>query len=129
MRIQIIDPKQEQDVIAAFQRERTDEYREVVERTKQFHQELEGERGRGRATYTELEESDADLARYQRWLSAIRERDYFDAPGAAEAAAAVAACEHALSVFEAEALAAESDTPRDEHPAPPLRAVDGGGAL
>jgi hypothetical protein len=129
MRIQITDPKHEQAVIAAFQRERTDEYREVVERTKQFHQELAGERGRGRATYTELEESDADLARYQRWLSAIRERDYFDAPGAAEAAAAVAACEQALSLFEAEALAAESETSRDESAAPPLRAVDGGSTL
>jgi hypothetical protein len=122
LRIQITDPAQEQAIIDVFQRERSDEYHEVVERTRQFNDELEHERGRGRATYTELEESDADLARYQRWLAAIRARDYFGAPGAAEAAAAVAACEQALAQFEAEALAAESDLPRRD-PAR-LRAVD-----
>jgi hypothetical protein len=35
--------------------------------------------------YTELEESDADLGRHQKWLAAIRARDYFDAPGGHEA--------------------------------------------
>ncbi|MGN6167022.1 MAG: Chromate resistance protein ChrB [Solirubrobacteraceae bacterium] len=44
---------------------------------------------RGRAGYTELEESHADLARHQKWLAAIRARDYFGAPGGQEAAAAV----------------------------------------
>ena len=90
LRISLTDSRQEAAVIDAIQRERTDEYREVVERTRQFHEELQLERRRGRATYTELEESDADLARHQKWLAAIRARDYFDAPGGEEAAAAVA---------------------------------------
>jgi hypothetical protein len=125
LRIRLTDSKQEAAVIDAIQRERTDEYREVVERTRQFHEELQLERRRGRATYTELEESDADLIRHQKWLAAIRARDYFDAPGAQEAAAAVAACEEALARFESEALAAELDesTP---HSRPGLRAVEGG---
>jgi hypothetical protein len=109
LRIRLTDSKQEATVIDAIQRERTDEYREVVERTQQFHEELQFERRRGRATYTELEESDADLARHQKWLAAIRARDYFDAPGSQEAAAAVAACEEALARFESEALSAELD--------------------
>ena len=82
LRIQLVESKQEAKAIDAMQAERTDEYHELVESTRQFHDELAGERRRGRATYTELEESDADLARYQRWLAAIRARDYFDAPGA-----------------------------------------------
>jgi hypothetical protein len=125
LRIQLTDPKQEAAIIAAFQRERSDEYREVVERTRQFHDELAHERRRGRATYTELEESDADLARLQKWLAAIRARDYFDAPGAEDAAAAVAACEQALTQFESEALSAELDE-SDAASAPALRAIDGG---
>lgn len=124
LRIHLTDSKQEAAVIDAMQRERTDEYREVVERTRQFHEELQLERRRGRATYTELEESDADLARHQKWLAAIRARDYFDAPGGQEAAAAVASCEEALARFESEALSAELDesTP---HSRPGLRAVEG----
>jgi len=109
LRTHLTDAKQEAAVIDAMQRERTDEYHEVVESTRQFHEELALERRRGRATYTELEESDADLARHQKWLAAIRARDYFDAPGGQEAAAAVASCEEALARFESEALSAELD--------------------
>ena len=124
LRITLTDHRQESAVIDAIQRERTDEYREVVERTRQFHEELQLERRRGRATYTELEESDADLARYQKWLAAIRARDYFDAPGHDEAAAAVASCEEALARFESEALSAELDEAASDA-VPGLHAVDG----
>jgi hypothetical protein len=123
LRIRLTDSKQEAAVIDSIQRERTDEYREVVERTQQFHEELQFERRRGRATYTELEESDADLARHQKWLAAIRARDYFDAPGSQEAAAAVAACEEALARFESEALSAELDESTPDS-WPGLRAVE-----
>src|SRR5262245_51474961 len=125
LRIELVDPKQAAKVIDAMQAERTDEYHELVESTRQFHDELEGERRRGRATYTELEESDADLARYTRWLAAIRARDYFDAPGGDEATAAVASCEAALARFESEALSAELDEGAAGGP-PGLRAVEGG---
>jgi hypothetical protein len=125
LRIHLTDAKQEAAVIEAIGRERTDEYREVVGSTRQFHEELALERRRGRATYTELEESDADLARHQKWLAAIRARDYFEAPGGQEAAAAVTSCEEALARFESEALSAELDesTP---HSHPGLRAIEGG---
>jgi hypothetical protein len=128
LRIQLTDAKQEAAVIDAIQRERTDEYHEVVERTRQFHEELRRERRRGRATYTELEESDADLARHQKWLAAIRARDYFDAPGGQEAIAAVTSCEEALAGFESEALSAELG---DATPAsrPGLRALEGRDAV
>jgi hypothetical protein len=126
LRIHLTDSKQEDAIIDAMQRERTDEYHEVVERTQQFHEELQLERRRGRATYTELEESDADLARHQKWLAAIRARDYFDAPGGQEAAAAVASCEEALARFESEALSAELDDSAPDR-RPGLRALDGGG--
>jgi len=124
LHITLTDARQEAAVIDAIQRERTDEYREVVGSTQEFHEELALERSRGRAMYTELEESDADLARHQKWLAAIRARDYFDAPGGEEATAAVASCEEALARFESEALAAELDeSPSDARPG--LRAVDG----
>ena len=125
LRIQLPDAKQEAGVVDAIQRERTDEYREVVGSTQQFREELQFERRRGRTTYTELEESDADLARHQKWLAAIRARDYFDAPGGEEAVAAVAACEEALARFESDALSAELDERPAESAPPGLRAVEG----
>jgi hypothetical protein len=125
LRTRLSDAKQEAAVIDAIQRERTDEYHELVESTRQFHEELELERRRGRAMYTELEESDADLARYQKWLAAIHARDYFDAPGGREAAAAVSSCEEALARFESEALSAELDESAPDS-RPGLRALEGG---
>lgn len=123
LQIELVDERQEARVIDAMQAERTDEYRELVESTHQFHEELEQERRRGRATYTELEESDADLARHDRWLAAVRARDYFDAPGGEEAIAAVASCEAALARFESDALSAELGEPAPAR-GPSLRAVD-----
>jgi hypothetical protein len=124
LRVRLTDSKQEAAVIDAMQRERTDEYHELVESTRQFHEELQFERRRGRTVYTELEESDADLARYQKWLAAIRARDYFDAPGGQEAAAAVVSCEEELARFESEALSAELDElPADSQTG--LHAVEG----
>ena len=124
LRIRLTDARQEATVIDTIQRERTDEYGELVESTRHFHEELQHERRRGRTTYTELEESDADLARYQKWLSAIRARDYFDAPGGQDAAAAVASCEEALALFESEALSTELDESTPDRQTG-LRAVEG----
>ena len=122
LRIQLTESSQEAAVVDSMQRERTDEYHELVESTRQFQEELEQERRRGRAMYTELEESDVDLARHHKWLAAIRARDYFDAPGGEEAAAAVESCEDALARFESEAVSAELGESAD--PQPSLRAVD-----
>ena len=109
LRVRLTDSKQAAAVIDAIQRERTDEYREVVESARQFRRELQLERRRRRTTYAELEERDADLAHYQKRLATIRARDYFDAPGGQEAAAAVASCEEALARFQSEELSAELD--------------------
>lgn len=124
MRISITDSGQEAAVIDAMQRERADEYQELIDSAQQFRDELARERHRGRTTYTEWEESDVDLARHKKWLTSVSARDYFDAPNAAEAAASVESCEDALAQFESEALSAELDNPRPNNPADVQRIAD-----
>ena len=51
-------------LVAEFNAERDAEYTEVVERAPQLLAELETETTRGRATYAEVEESEADLERF-----------------------------------------------------------------
>ena len=102
-----VDGADHDALVAEQQRERDDEYREVVERVPQFLAEITTETGRGRATYTEVEESEADLERFEKWLAAITARDYFQAPGGAAARSAVQQCRDALAAFETAALAAE----------------------
>lgn len=88
--------------------ERADEYAEVVVRAHQFLDEIDHERAKGRTTFTEVDESDADLARLRTWIKRIASRDYFEAPGRADADAAIEACAAALAAFESDAIDAEA---------------------
>jgi len=92
------------------QGDRDTEYGEVVERAPQFLDEIAMETARGRAIYAEVEESEADLERFEKWLAAIAERDYFHAPRGADARSAVQRCREALAAFEVAALAADEDS-------------------
>lgn len=105
--IAITDTEEEATVVGRFCAERSDEYQEIVSRVPAFFEEIAYERRRGRATYAEVEESEADLERLQKWLARVRARDYFDAPGRSDAEQAVERCVAELAEFEAEALAAE----------------------
>jgi hypothetical protein len=123
--IMVCDPEEERALIAQFCAERSDEYAEIVSRVPAFLEEIAYERRRGRATYAEVEESEADLERLQKWLARVTARDYFEAPGWLEAEEAVARCAAELASFEAEALAAELPAEAAPTAAPRLRAVEG----
>jgi hypothetical protein len=114
------DGNEEAQVVSELQAARDDEYGEVLERVPAFLDELRSERDRGRATYEEVEESEADLERFRAWLAKIDRRDYFGAPRRAEAHAAVERCARALEAFESEAFARDAQ-PAAERAA--LRAV------
>jgi hypothetical protein len=107
-----ISGDEHQALVEEQRRDRDIEYGEVVERVPQFLDEIEMETARGRATYAEVEESEADLERFEKWLTTIANRDYFAAPRGDEARAAVQRCREALAVFETAALAADNDEER-----------------
>ena len=101
------------------------EYAEVVERVPQLLAELETETARGRATYAEVEESEADLERFDKWLAKIAARDYFAAGGGLAARQAVECCRAALAAFEDAAIAAQAgQSPAGPPASARLRAVD-----
>lgn len=120
LRIAFDDVNEEAQVISELQAARDDEYGEVLERVPAFLDELTSERDRDRATYEEVEESEADLERFRAWLAKIDRRDYFEAPRRAEAHAAVERCARALDAFESEAFARDAQPAADS---PALRAV------
>lgn len=107
--IEVPDEREYASLVAQFNAERDAEYAEVRERTPALLAEIATETARGRATYAEVEESEADLDRFRAWLAKIVARDYFNAPGRAAADAAVEECVHALAQFEAAALSAETE--------------------
>ena len=125
--IQVPDAGEHAGLVTEFNAARDAEYADVVERTPELLAELAMETARGRATYAEVEESEADLNRFRTWLAKIVARDYFDAPGRTAAEAAVHACAQALAEFEAAALSAETGAEPTQAP-PRFTVVDGDGA-
>ena len=118
------DPIEERSVVEEFNAARDAEYAEVLERIPALRQELAQERARGRATYAEVEESEADLERFRSWLARIAARDYFAAPGGQAARNAVDEAAADLEDFEQAALNAEASEARPTATLRRLRAVD-----
>jgi hypothetical protein len=88
-------------LVEAFNAARDEEYRELLERCRDFHAELEKERGAGKFTFAELEENEEDLAKLEAWLGKIRERDRFGSLLAPEAERAISGCREELEAFAA----------------------------
>ena len=85
LQIDLTAPTEQAHIIAQMNTARDEEYAEVLERLPEFRAELVKELARGRATYAEVEECEADLDRFRSWLGKITARDYFRAPGGAAA--------------------------------------------
>ncbi|MBK1787378.1 Chromate resistance protein ChrB [Prauserella cavernicola] len=102
------DAAEQQAVIAEFNAARDAEYAEVLERLPELRRELAEEQARGNATYSEVEESEADLERFRSWLGKIASRDHFHAPGGAVARDAIDQAAAALAAFEDAAVRAEA---------------------
>lgn len=86
-------------LVETFNAARDDEYREVLDRCRDFHAELEKEREAGKFTFAELEENEEDLAKLEAWFGRIRARDRFGAPLSGEAERAVETCREDLEDF------------------------------
>lgn len=122
LQVLLPDPAQQDALRGELNAARDGEYAEILERVPAFLDELSRERSRNRATYEEVEESEADLTRFRAWLNKIEARDYFGAPGRQAASDAVQQCAADLAAFEVEALANEGPPgPRARH----LREVPG----
>lgn len=84
-----------------FDEARDAEYAEVLGRCRDFHAELDKERGAGNLTFAELEENEEDLAKLEAWVGKIRARDRFGAPLFEEVERELVACREDLQAFAA----------------------------
>ncbi len=82
-----------------FRAERDLEYAEFREGCGEFLDEIDKETAREKFTFPELEEIEDDLGKLDAWLRKIRDRDFYGASGAAEAAALLAACARAFEGY------------------------------
>jgi len=71
--------------------------------------ELEREGGKGKFTFAEVEENEADLGKLRRWLQTLRDRDLFGAGGRDAADLAVREAGDALQRFAERAAAQDHE--------------------
>jgi DNA-binding transcriptional regulator PaaX len=100
----------EQEVRAAFQAARDDEYEEIVDKCEDFMAEVKKEYTASHFTYAELEENEVDLVKLKTWLDRVRQRDAFGAAGRQAAEKWVADCEQALESYAERVYAEEAES-------------------
>lgn len=96
------DDRWEADLVARFNQARDAEYAEIGENVERFEDEIRRERSKGRFTFAQLEDIEAEWEKVQRWHERIRTRDFFDAPGRTRADDALARGQAELEVFTGE---------------------------
>jgi hypothetical protein len=99
----------EQDVRAAFQAARDDEYEEIVDKCRDFLAQVRKEYVASHFTFAELEENEVDLVKLRNWLARVRERDVFGAPGRPAAEQALGECAQVLDDYAARVYAEEAE--------------------
>ena len=108
MRVELVDEAEHTAAVEQCRTARDAEYAEVLERLPELFAELATETARGRTTFAEVEESEADLDRFRRWVHRIAARDYFGGHRRAEVDDQLARAARALAEFEEAALAADT---------------------
>lgn len=78
-------PAWEAELVARFNAARDAEYEEIVDSVERFEDEIRREARKRRFRFAELEESETDWEKLQRWFGRLIERDFFGAPGRAGA--------------------------------------------
>lgn len=89
----------EADIEARYNHARDAEFAELIERSQGVIDELEKEGARGKFTFAEVEENEADIAKLRRWLRRIQYRDLFGAGSREAAEAAIEAAQAKLNTF------------------------------
>jgi len=73
-----LEEEVEKDLIEQFNRQRREEYSEVIEQCEEFFKEIEKEISRKNFTFAELEENEDELNKLYRWFKKVAERDVFN---------------------------------------------------
>jgi hypothetical protein len=97
----------EEALVQRFNQARDTEYSEVEDNVERLEDEVRRESRKGKFTFAQLEDIEADWEKLQRWHERISARNFFGAPGQAGAAAALERGRAALESFSDQVYAYE----------------------
>ena len=113
--VQALHKSIEEDIINEFKADRDQEYAELLEHSLNFISEIEREIQEKKFTFAELEESEQNFKRLQKWLLKIQKRDYFTGEKSDEAKKTIDSCHTKLKnyttlLYELEGIGTHEDT-------------------
>lgn len=94
-----IEEKYEQRVISIYNKARSLEYEEIIDKCNDFFVEIEDETNNENLTFAEAEENEEELNKLLSWFKKIRARDIFGAPLRAETEEALEKCKKVFEEF------------------------------
>ncbi len=99
VRLEFLEPGEQEKVLGEFRRARDQEYAEVMEQARRLLEEFKMETARRNFSFAEVEENEEDLAKLQRWLRKVKERDHFGGALQGQAGEILEQCETAMQEF------------------------------
>jgi hypothetical protein len=99
----------EEQLFELFNKQRIAEYEELLEGCKNFLNEIETETRKGKFTYHEVEENEAELSKLKRWHKKIMKRDFFSCPNSLKAKQLLDECEQTFGEFIESVYASEGN--------------------
>jgi hypothetical protein len=99
--------EQEKEVIAGFNKNREEEYTEVVKACEELLHEIDQESKAQDFHFADLEENEKHLQRVREHLEAVRNRDYFGCPLRARALELIDECQNRFQSFSQEVFSME----------------------
>ncbi|HEY3426758.1 MAG TPA: Chromate resistance protein ChrB [Negativicutes bacterium] len=93
------EEKYEQKIISIYNKARTLEYEEIIDKCNDFFVEIEKETIKENLTFAEAEENEEELNKLLSWFNKINVRDIFDAPHKEETETALEKCKKVFEEF------------------------------
>lgn len=97
--VDALNPSIEENLIKRFRSDRDEEYAEFCERGDALLAELERETGQEKFTFAELEETEEDLEKLNKWLNKILARDFASGSRRQDAMEKIDQCRRAHATF------------------------------
>lgn len=104
-----LDHKQQAKIIARFNADRDDEYKELIEKCEAFEAEVAEETRVKHFTYAELEENEQEYKKFKNWIEKIHKLDFYKAPRAKEAGERLLRSEAVLDDYAHNVFAAQEE--------------------
>ncbi len=104
-----LDQKQQEKIIARFNADRDDEYKEFIEKCIAFEAEIAEETRVKHFTFAELEENEQELTKFKTWIAKIQKLDFYKAQRAEEAAERLTRSEAILDAYAHNVFAAQDE--------------------